>query len=119
MQSLQERLAHGGISKKIWIFEAPGRNNLIGEHIDYNSEHVFPAALDLKNIVISRSAKLGGTKQFVIEAVITNSVRSGLMSQNNTKAVSIMTSCINVQGTGSPKNKERCHPCCRCKKAIS
>jgi galactokinase len=45
---------YGGTQEGIRIFEAPGRINLIGEHIDYNGGHVFPVALDLKNIVIAR-----------------------------------------------------------------
>ncbi len=45
---------YGGTEEGIRIFEAPGRINLIGEHIDYNGGHVFPVALDLKNIVIAR-----------------------------------------------------------------
>lgn len=45
---------YGGTEKGIRIFEAPGRINLIGEHIDYNGGHVFPTALEYKNIVIAR-----------------------------------------------------------------
>ncbi len=45
---------YGGTEDGIRIFEAPGRINLIGEHIDYNGGHVFPAALDLKTIVVAR-----------------------------------------------------------------
>ena len=39
---------YGGDETNIRIFEAPGRINLIGEHIDYNGGHVFPAALEHK-----------------------------------------------------------------------
>lgn len=45
---------YGGTEEGIRIFEAPGRINLIGEHIDYNGGHVFPVALDMKTIVIAR-----------------------------------------------------------------
>jgi len=45
---------YGGSEDGIRVFEAPGRINLIGEHIDFNGGHVFPAALTFTNIVIAR-----------------------------------------------------------------
>ena len=45
---------YGGSQEGIRIFEAPGRINLIGEHIDYNGGHVFPAALEFKNVIVAR-----------------------------------------------------------------
>ena len=45
---------YGGNEQGIRIFEAPGRINLIGEHIDYNGGHVFPAALTFVNTVVAR-----------------------------------------------------------------
>lgn len=41
------------------IFFAPGRVNLIGEHIDYNGGHVLPCALEIGTYLIVRKRKDG------------------------------------------------------------
>ena len=58
-QLRQSYLKLFGNSNKLNTFFAPGRINLIGEHLDYNGGHVFPCALDRGTyaIVSSRTDK--------------------------------------------------------------
>lgn len=47
----------GGTEQGIKIFQAPGRVNLIGEHIDYNGGYVLPAALEFGTTLLLRERK--------------------------------------------------------------
>jgi len=71
---------YGTSSEEIAVFHAPGRVNLIGEHIDYNGGPVFPAALTFGTAMLIRPrtdktiglASLnfpGGTQHFSIDDI--------------------------------------------------
>lgn len=53
-QLLQEFAKIYGDSIGVKVYFAPGRVNLIGEHIDYNGGHVFPCALTLGTYGVAR-----------------------------------------------------------------
>ncbi|MDD3093628.1 MAG: galactokinase [Clostridia bacterium] len=67
---------YGQSENPIRFFQAPGRVNLIGEHIDYNGGYVFPAAIDKFSTVAIRKRdddliKLYATDlKYVVEANI-------------------------------------------------
>lgn len=52
-----EHYGTNGMSGKIMSYFAPGRVNLIGEHIDYNGGCVFPCALDMGTYMLIRKRK--------------------------------------------------------------
>lgn len=45
---------YGDAEEEIFIFFAPGRVNLIGEHTDYNNGYVLPAALSFGTYLLAR-----------------------------------------------------------------
>lgn len=60
------RLAYGVEPSR--FFAAPGRVNLIGEHVDYNDGYVLPCAIDRETIVAAGPAS-PQTKEKLFEAV--------------------------------------------------
>lgn len=50
---------YGESTEPIRVFNAPGRVNLIGEHIDYNGGYVFPAALEFGTTLAIRKRSDG------------------------------------------------------------
>lgn len=53
----QFKRIYGGSLDDVRFYFAPGRVNLIGEHIDYNGGHVFPYAINKGTYVIARKRK--------------------------------------------------------------
>lgn len=49
----------GGNAEAVRVFNAPGRVNLIGEHIDYNGGYVLPAALEFGTTLAVRKREDG------------------------------------------------------------
>ncbi len=64
MQELYDQFtAHFGESPEpLQVFFAPGRVNLIGDHIDYHGGHVFPCAIDAGTTLIARHEPLQSTE---------------------------------------------------------
>ncbi|MBP1999047.1 galactokinase [Paenibacillus shirakamiensis] len=48
---------YGEHQEQVYSFQAPGRVNLIGEHIDYNGGYVLPAALEFGTTLLVRRRK--------------------------------------------------------------
>lgn len=56
IKQLKEKFVelYGGDESDLRVFSAAGRVNLIGEHIDYCGGKVFPAALNLRTVIVAR-----------------------------------------------------------------
>ncbi|KGX93973.1 galactokinase [Pontibacillus halophilus JSM 076056 = DSM 19796] len=59
MEALQQAFAQVFGNGEGELFFAPGRVNLIGEHIDYNGGYVFPCALDVGTYAMARRREDG------------------------------------------------------------
>lgn len=75
---------YGNSSSNIRVFYAPGRVNLIGEHIDYNGGYVLPAALEFGTTLLIRERDDNEIHFFSTNMPYTSSVKVAEIGESKT-----------------------------------
>ncbi|GIP44982.1 galactokinase [Paenibacillus sp. J45TS6] len=75
---------YGNSSSDIRVFYAPGRVNLIGEHIDYNGGYVLPAALEFGTTLLIREREDDEIHFFSTNIPYTATVKVGEIGASKT-----------------------------------